>query len=108
MKFAEVVVKPVELAVAGEIERRIPGGGEALAALGQAKLLGPEGRAPDVAGGLARRAGDRERGDEGALMLRGPAVGVRAARDRLEIEEVGGSRRRPRRRPFRRRGTCRR
>jgi len=43
----------------------------------------------DGARGLALRAGGGERGDEGALALRGPAVGALGlARDGGEIEEV--------------------
>ena len=77
------------LAVAGDVERRFAGGVEALAALGLAQLLGAEGVAADRPCGLAHRAGDRERGDERALVLRAPAVGVGAARYRIEIEDVG-------------------
>ena len=75
--------------LAGEIERGVPGLGEGLAAPGLAQLLGAEGVAADGARGLAGGAGHGERGDEGALVLGGPIVGVGAARDRRECEDVG-------------------
>jgi hypothetical protein len=68
--------------------RLVPGGVEAFGALRLAQLVGAELRLADGAGGAARGAGDGERGDEGALKLARPAVGARATRDGIEIEQV--------------------
>ena len=79
---------PGKLALAGQLERRIPGIGEAAAAFRIAQLLGPERVAADGARGMARGAGDGERGDEGALGLGRPIVDVGAALDRIERAQV--------------------
>ena len=85
----ETVVDAVDFSFAGELHRRVPGGGEALAAARGAQLLGAEFMPADGAGGLLGRAGDGQRGDEGALMLLPPAVDMGAALHRREVQYVG-------------------
>ena len=68
----------------------VPGGEEAFIALRPPELLGAERGLADRLGGLADRAGGGKRGDEDALHLRVPTVGAGlAARDGLELEQVG-------------------
>jgi hypothetical protein len=61
-----------------------------LRAFGVAEFLDSRLAAIDGVGGLARGAGQREGGDEGALGLGGPAVdSLGLARDGLELEAGG-------------------
>ena len=76
------------LAFTVELERGIAGVGEAAAALRGLELLGAEGVAADGARSHAWRAGERERGDERALMLACPVVDMGTARDRVEAQQV--------------------
>jgi hypothetical protein len=64
------------------------GGGEACAPLGVEQLDDAVLGAVDGGGGAAGGAGGGKRGDEGALHVGGPAADARAARHRLEIEQV--------------------
>jgi hypothetical protein len=72
----------------GDRHRACVGGLEADVVVGLEQLIDAERVAADRQSGLALGAGDGERGDEGALGLRVPAVDARAARDRRELEEV--------------------
>src|SRR5205085_506825 len=74
--------------VGGDLHRLGTGGGEALAARAGEQLGHPELGLADRSGGGAVGAGEGQGGDEGALDVRGPAVGaVGLARDGLEIEQ---------------------
>jgi hypothetical protein len=78
----------------GQRHGALAGGQEGGIAPGLLELFEAVGGAADGEGGLARGAGDREGGDEGALDLGSPAADAGAARDGGEIEQVaeGGER----------------
>jgi len=78
------VLEPRDAAV----ERGFPGSAEAFGLRVAAELIGALGGHVDHRRGSADRAGVGERGDEGALAIRGPAVVAGAfARDGGEVGE---------------------